>query len=473
MSPPLPSYQYNFSAEQRVTDQARLRAMSIAAEASLQRKHVLALQKQQQQELQDSKSTSKSSAAMDTSSQRGMPYLPVFSGTDILTPTQVAPTSSASVTTIVTTGKGGTEGGNSAKSGNSGQSSSSEGVSNCLLGDDAVECSHPSSDGHKADASSNDSARAIFKPLMNWSIKEFEGASTDPFEIASLQAINDMEVLESVLQPLPVAATGAAITGLPPFSATSTTTATSSCSGATSSNTDFIPTGIISTSELPSFSVPSSSPSFHMSTLSAPSVPVDVFPTFTTVITSPCNSTSSGGNYASTTRQSIQNSVSTPEMRNPGTLPQMVGNSALSDPSKNIGRGASAADYSSPLCQSQTQAPHGVSHAVAGNLFVMSGSPAVSSHSPSPSTNPFSLDNPIYDTHQFQSSANSDHKNSYPFIPVSTSQQQQQQSEPGVGTLVDLSGNSMNSSSAQQPVAAPRSCPKVMVRHILTHYVVP
>ena len=34
------------------------------------------------------------------------------------------------------------------------------------------------------------------------SIREFEGDNNDPFEIASLQAINDMEVLQSVLQPI-------------------------------------------------------------------------------------------------------------------------------------------------------------------------------------------------------------------------------------------------------------------------------
>jgi len=40
----------------------------------------------------------------------------------------------------------------------------------------------------------------VIKSLGQMSIREFEGDNNDPFEIASLQAINDMEVLQSVLQ---------------------------------------------------------------------------------------------------------------------------------------------------------------------------------------------------------------------------------------------------------------------------------
>lgn len=39
--------------------------------------------------------------------------------------------------------------------------------------------------------------------LGEMSLREFEATTSDPFEIASLQAINDMEVLQSVLQPIP------------------------------------------------------------------------------------------------------------------------------------------------------------------------------------------------------------------------------------------------------------------------------
>lgn len=126
--------QYDYSREIRVLEQAKIRALSVVAEAEASRQ-------QQENEQPD---TEKDLA----NSQPQRPVLPMFSST-ILTPTPVT----------TTTNNG-------------------------------------------ANNMTNETSTGVnIKSLGQLSIREFEGDDYDPFEIASLQAINDMEVLQSVLQP--------------------------------------------------------------------------------------------------------------------------------------------------------------------------------------------------------------------------------------------------------------------------------
>ena len=161
--------QYDFTLERKISEQAKLRAISIAAEASLQRKQVLALQHQ------NGLATSSELPPLQTSG----PRLPFMSSTDILTPTPVplpTPSSVAAGNTVACASVAG--------------SSSNEESSSSTL----IEETNPV-------AVNKDKSEAMFKSLGNWSLQEFEGDTMDPFETTSLQAINDIEELQSVLQP--------------------------------------------------------------------------------------------------------------------------------------------------------------------------------------------------------------------------------------------------------------------------------
>jgi len=139
--------------ENAVLAQARSRAVSVAAEASLQRKHIEELRRQQRE-----KEEAEAQAARDRAP-------PLFSN-DILTPTPVF----------------------------------SQGYSN------NTETSQASTDSDSPKSTSGVEVTVEQPPLKalgELSIREFEANLDDPFEIASLQAINDMEVLQSVLQPIP------------------------------------------------------------------------------------------------------------------------------------------------------------------------------------------------------------------------------------------------------------------------------
>ena len=168
--------QYDYSTEKRITEQAKTRALSVAAEASLQRKQILALQQQQQQP------SGSDVNSKDAQPPTAMPRLPFMSTTDILTPTPVGPSSPKSSTPRNSTG-------NIASAANQSSSSGESGSSHSLTVED-----EPQAGSNKAKSESN------FKSLGHFSLKEFEG-DVDPFEMASLQAINDMEELQSVLQP--------------------------------------------------------------------------------------------------------------------------------------------------------------------------------------------------------------------------------------------------------------------------------
>ena len=153
-------------------EHGKQRALSVAAQAeaaSLNAKMVEAA-RQTNQRLAEQRQAELDSAGSPPSPQA--PIIPTLSST-ILTPTPVTTTGSSSGTSI----------------------------------------NHSTGDGGSVDG-----AVGAIKSLGEMSIREFEGDNNDPFEIASLQAINDMEVLQSVLQPA-VCTTASA---MPPPSSIST-----------------------------------------------------------------------------------------------------------------------------------------------------------------------------------------------------------------------------------------------------------
>ncbi len=150
--------QYDYSLENAVLSQARTRAQSVAAEESIKRQHLEEVQKQQQEREEAEAKAAKEAA----------PRPPVFSN-DILTPTPVTATVSRP---------------------NTGSST------------DNMNSSGEDSESPKSTSEVEMTVEPPFKALGQMSISEFE-RTDDPFEIASLQAINDMEVLQSVLQPIP------------------------------------------------------------------------------------------------------------------------------------------------------------------------------------------------------------------------------------------------------------------------------
>ena len=176
--------QYDYRLERRVAELAKHRALSIAAEASLQRKQIAELLKKQQQEEEDKKK------------KHHPPFMP--SSTEILTPTPVAPPTSQSSPVVGRESSTVVVMGVAVGSAQSGSSSGGEGSSTSLIEDETRPTPTAAAVLVTATAQNTD----VLKSLGNWSIKEFEGEAMDPFEIASLQAINDMEELQSVLQTM-------------------------------------------------------------------------------------------------------------------------------------------------------------------------------------------------------------------------------------------------------------------------------
>lgn len=417
--------QYDYSLERRITEQAKHRALSIAAEASLQKKQVLALQQQLAGGGGSDSSREDAGSSPRSTSQSHLPFN--ISSTDILTPTPVAPptTSQQSSTTITS---------------NAGQSNDvSQANSQPLLA-----------------TSSNNSSDAIFKSLGNWSIKEFEGDVMDPFEITSLQAINDMEELQSVLLPLtstappPPPAVSAAP---PPPVSTAPSPATTSAVAVASATPPLAVSVLPSAVTLPSASTSSSSslaPLPHTNPFSRSAATIQS-PVLTPPITNTVNVT--------TGPLTTLSSNSSPELsaliRTTPQLPSSNPTEIARNNSSNhvLGHSAGNSPVTSSLLLTQTnflpqQAPH-----ASTNPFIGSGLP------PLP---------PITTT---IATTNSAVTSNNPFLSggAVTAQQQQQDhrhSEPGVGTLVDLTTNKHAPPQQQElqpkpPVPAPRTSPKV------------
>ena len=110
-----------------------------------------------------------------------------FTGLTILTPTLFTPVTPPATATAAAAACGNSSSSDSEREG--GAEGSGVGVEG-------------GGETNRVQSSSNeDASRNLVQPLGELSIKEFENYNNDPFEIASLQAINDMEVLQSVLQP--------------------------------------------------------------------------------------------------------------------------------------------------------------------------------------------------------------------------------------------------------------------------------
>ena len=367
-----------------------------------------------------------------------------MSGTEILTPTLVAPapsSSNASNVALTNAEKGEVSGeGTGVNAPGAGSQSNSDGSSSSLLSDE---------DGKKV-SGTNDKERksAAVKSLGFLSLKEFEGDSTDPFEMASLLAINDMEELQSVLQPL---------LGTGPSTGYSNNAPPTSNNTLTSSNS----------------SLPGPPVSSAMFTIAAPSPPMAVVSPLGSNFAVPALSvagvaTNTDVHFTSASASASHSSVfskSSTDLTIAVVQPLQLGENRHSE----------SAISSSPAGQIQRQPFHqNTQQAIvsSGNSFVAKGSPTLTSSRVSlPGTNPGGSN--ILSNKQ---SAEDSQAVSYPYIPLSTENHelpqqdqhhqtvppQQVRDQPAIATLVDVGG----SGSKTPPVPAPRSSPKLVVRFI-------
>ncbi len=379
-----------------MAEQARHRAISIAAEASLKRQQIDAFRERHKKGGEGGENAADSAPPV-------MSRPPFPSSTDILTPTPAAPppvTSQSSPTvgdrgiTLMTTAAA------TAQSG----SSSGEGDSTSSLIEDETQ---PAAGLNKS----------VFKSLGNWSIKEFEGDVMDPFEIASLQAINDMEELQSVLQQTPSAAGVTAIAA----AATASSSSSSVVQGALSSNPVVV---VLSQSRVPAAS--------HHSPAAIQSSPI--LGTFLT---------SSASHLPSVGPQLPQATPSSPKLLRMGVVPS----------SAEVAVGGSTPLSSNPLTQSQFG-----SVAASTNPFHPTSTANIALSS---STNPFQASEPIQNNIHFATQVTSTPNLHQQQPPQQQSQEapQRGKSEPGIGTLVDLG----DEGNTNHPVPAPRISPKVQV----------
>ena len=411
-----------------MAEQARHRAVSIAAEASLQRKQVEAIRKQQ--------NIGNEEGSADSAPQPVMPHPPFLASMDILTPTPVAPPITSQNSPIMGEGRGVAL----AAAAQSGSSSGEGDSSTSLIEDEA----QPEGKGSEQNKTSN-----VFKSLGNWSIKEFEGDAMDPFEIASLQAINDMEELQSVLQPTqapPAAATIAAVA-----SASSSSSASSPAVQGTSRST---PAMIVSSqSQVLAVSHPSAA-----AVQSSPMVGTLPTSTTGTAVHLPVGG---GPNQATPSSSGLLRGVvsSTADLAITGTPPST----------------------SSPLAQNNFSAASHEARSMAVSTNPFLPGPSVSAAAMT-STNPFLSSEPAQNHVPFITpvsgiaSTPNLQQQSQPQPQQQSQQQQLQQSqepqrgrsEPGVGTLVDLGPGGIGAMPV--PVPAPRNSPKVQASCNRTHY---
>lgn len=320
--------------------------------------------------------------------------------TEIMTPTPVGPPTSQSSPTVGRDNAVGV-----AIAAQSSSSSGGEGGSSSSLIEDESQATA---------ATSGKSTSDVFKSLGNWSIKEFEGEAMDPFEIASLQAINDMEMLQSVLQPMQTPATA-------PLPATSSSPSVSSHSTSQSSV--------------------QSSPNLNM-------LVTNLAITTTAAIASPVGV--SGVTHATLLSHAMS----------PNTDPRTLTTPASQVPARRIPPGGNTqVSYSgsgTPLSSTQLNPREVTNPFVSGAVQRVVPVQAPPINASTTSTNPFLSSEPIQSFTAASVSA------------LSPQQWQQEQapprshSEPGVGTLVDLSGRSPNHTpQVKPPIPAPRS-PKVL-----------
>ena len=186
--------------------------------------------------------------------QQPMPRPPIIPGSDILTPTPVVAVNNTSQS--------------GSKSDETGQTGAA-----------GIE-----SDGKAKMKTSDDT----LKSLGQLSIREFEGDISDPFEITSLQAINDMEILQTVLQPTapPTTIAGGPLPTVAPLHSTTNSPQTSQvppalstagqCSSPTGLTRNTNSSGHLSSLAQPVSSVQHVPSQQSNSTVVSPSLPVQV-----------------------------------------------------------------------------------------------------------------------------------------------------------------------------------------------------
>ncbi len=355
-----------------------------------------------------------------------------MSGMEMLTPTPVAPPLSSF------NQKAGVNMGVNVASASGSSQSNSDGSSTSLLSDE---------DGKKiaADSGGGDNKRStVIKSLGNFSLKEFEGDTTDPFEMAALQAINDMEELQSVLQPSLVGAnsTSTGFSSAPPHSASTLTSTTSHLSS------HLGPPPPISSN----FPVSQPSPPLLVAVVSPLSSNL-AMPSFSPAAGTTCSSSNMqlASEPSSTVSSSSKNSKSSPELGGPGT--------GVNQYRRHSDNTVSSSGPPGPSQQQTFRNSH-PSTVLSGDSFGVTAPVSRASSNPVTSS-------------QFQSSPENAHSVSYPVIPPSPELQHLLQEEgsdkdrplqhawsnPSVSGLVDIAPDS----SKKAPVPAPRISPKLTV----------
>jgi len=411
----------------------------VASEASLQRRQIIALQQQQQQQLQVADASNALSGVSSATSQSGpssqqpsLPIPPFLSGNEILTPTPVAPPPSS------TTSKMSVAAGSDVQSASGSNQSNSDGSSSSLLGDDDAKKA-------AADCSSDAKTSTVIKSLGMFSLKEFEGDSTDPFELATLQAINDMEELQSVLQPLLINDNTTTSFSTPPPASTSTLSS--------------------STSQVSSLlgPPPASTANFGGLTGPSPSPPVATISPLSSSMAIP--SFSMAG--LSTTNSSSSHLLLTGESSN--TTSAILKSSSKSSP--DLGRGCPVLHNEASSESSRQIQP--TFHQDTKEATVSSGIPCIGSTVSSEtsaasvaSTNSFS-NSKLFDASPFASQADTSHTVVYPIMPPSLDSHQLPSGSSqlvGVNPAVTAVPVASGDTSTTVPIPAPRKSPKTVVR---------
>ena len=336
------------------------------------------------------------------------PRPPIIPGNAILTPIPV---------TVATSNATGSQ------SGSSGDETAQTGQTS--IGD---------SEGGKSKTSTKESDTVA--ALGEMSIREFEGnINNDPFEITSLQAINDMEILQTVLQPIP-----------PPIM-TSASAGTTNTSAARPPPAP--PTSIIATGPAPcsTHQASTNSPTFAHS--SGSSSNLQLLNQAAVVVSSSPNAITPPGPSRSASSAALPPSLPVQVPQRAGSSP-VVGVASGSSPSNPFLAGGAVFATSTTVAPVSNQMVHQFQQQPPV-LPISIGAPPVSTTTPPISTNPFSAVSPP------AVSATS----SFPLPPSSTG-------ATNVGTLINIGQQPMPTSTAIPPVATggspnipPRSNPPI------------
>lgn len=304
--------------------------------------------------------------------------------------------------------------------------SNATGSQSSSSGDETVQAAQAVNSDSEGKSKTNAKEGESVVPLGEMSIREFEGTiNNDPFEITSLQAINDMEILQTVLQPIPppimtlavTAATNTSVAGAPPLAP---------------------PTNIATTGPAPSSTHQSSPTLVHGSGSSSN---LQLLNQQQSTATPGAVVSSSAATSATTPTASSAVLPPGPAPSLPVQVPQRAGSapvvgvasgSSPSNPFHASGAFAAVSNQMIPQYQQQPLPPISI------------GAPPTSTATPPISTNPFSAVSPPA----------VGARPSFPPPPSST----------GVGTLIDIGQPSMPPSSTTTPPVVTGGSPSIPPR---------